>query len=1074
MRKATLLMIFLFSFSMIFGQERTITGKVKDETGNGLPGVTVQLKNSQKGTFTDVNGDFSLKIPNEGGKLVISYVGYITQEIEVGENTTFDISLAPDVQKLDEVVVVGYGVQKKSLVTGAISKIDSKDITAVPATRLDQALQGKTAGVYVAQSSGSPGGSMSIKIRGNSSDGNNEPIYIVNGVKTNNIDFIAPNDIESIEILKDAASSAIYGTEGGNGVVIITTKKAVKGISQVNYNYYHGWQSANHVMKSMSAEEYIAYMKEAFQTELDNGVIKQSAYNAAMDKYNNMAATGTSTNWLDQIFGTAPMDEHNLSFNLGTDKSSYLLSASYLNQDGIVGGDKANYTRYNFTVNGSNQIKSWLNIESNITYAHSTRNNLNENSDFGNGIINSALYFDPTIPVYYKDTTELPVGWRPSDANSIYPALVKTKDGKIFHNSLETMGDVSNPLASIYMTHNKTTTESLLGSIKTEISLPFNLKYTNLIGLNYSLDNNDIFSPKYFFDATNSQPKDSMVSDKSTFNKYYKYNFDNYVTFNFKLLKDFNIDGVVGTSYEKSTPYYLTATGYKFPYSSADYGYLYNQQGGNTPVISGGYGSEGHPDSTLLLASYFGRLSVNYKEIVMAQGNFRRDGSSLFGPNHKFANFPSFSVGLNMHKLDFIQNALSFMNNCKLRYSWGKNGNQQNLNMWGYTSTMQQFSAYVDASGKPYLGAIPAQPENPNMVWETSVQSDLGLELGFLNNRITANIDYFKKNTKDQLNLSATVPFYDGFQKPPMVNDGEIENKGWDIELSYREMSKEFKYSITANASYLHNEVISYGSDFKDGYRMNVGDYVTRYQPGYPVWYFLGLKKIGIFQTKDEINAYTGKDKNGNAILDKDGNPVLIQPKAIPGDVKFADLNNNGKIDDGDRTYLGKPLPDWTFGLNFSCNYKWFDFSLFMQGVTGNQIFFAAIQVSRPNYNKPEFYYTERWTAPGSTNDFPRATYKDANNNFRASSLNVQDGDYLRLKNVTFGITLPENLMKKIGVTKLRIYVSANNLLTFTKYKGNDPEVGKLFDTQSNNSYGVDRGLYPQPRLITTGVNLTF
>ncbi|HOK51480.1 MAG TPA: SusC/RagA family TonB-linked outer membrane protein, partial [Bacteroidales bacterium] len=772
MRKATLLLVSLLSFSVLFAQEKTITGKVNDETGAGLPGATVQLKGTQTGTMTDVNGNFTLKVPSGGGTLVVSYVGYTAQEIEIGENTNFVVDLKPAVTQLEEAVVIGYGIQKKSLVTAAITKIDSKDITSVPVARLDQAMQGKAAGVYIAQSSGAPGGSMSVKIRGNASDGSNEPIYIVNGVKVRNIDFLSPGDIESIEVLKDAASAAIYGTEGGNGVVIITTKKAVKGISQINYNHYHGWQSAAHVLKSMSAEQYLTYMKEAYKNELDNGVITQNAYNNAIAKYDAMGAAGTSTNWLDEIFGTAPMDEHNISFNTGTDKSNYLLSASYLTQDGIVGGDKANFTRYTFTLNNSNQIKEWLNIETNITYSRSKRNNLNENSDFGNGIINSALYFDPTIPIYYKDENELPVGWRPNDPGTIYPALVKTKDGKIFHNSTETMGDVANPLAIIHMTHNTTRRENLLGNIKTEISLPLKLKFTNLIGLDYGLVNDDVFTPIYFFDATNSQTNDSLASVYSAFTKYYKYNFDNYLTFNFSLFDALNVDGLVGTSYENSSPYYLTATGYKFPYGSPDFAYLYNQQSGSTPVISGGYGSPGHPDSTLLLASYFGRLSANYKEIIMGQFNFRRDGSSLFGPNHKFANFPSFSVGLNFYK--FLQDNMPFLSNGKLRYSWGKNGNQQNLGMWAYTSTIRQFSAYTDVAGTSYLGAIPTRPANPDLVWETSVQHDIGLDLGFLSNRITFTVDYFNKTTVDQLNVKAKDPYYHGFQSSPIENNGKV------------------------------------------------------------------------------------------------------------------------------------------------------------------------------------------------------------------------------------------------------------------------------------------------------------
>ena len=1061
MRKATLLLVFLFSLTWAFSQEKTITGKVKDETGNGMPGATVQLKGTTKGTLTDINGDFTLKVPSTGGTLVFSYVGYLSQEIEIGEQTTFEVQLSPDVQKLDEVVVIGYGVQKKSLVTGSISKIDSKDITAVPATRIDQALQGKTSGVYIAQSSGAPGGSMSIKIRGNASDGKNDPIYIVNGVKTGNIDFLAPGDIESIEILKDAASAAIYGAEGGNGVVIITTKKAVKGVSQVNYNYYHGWQSAAHTIQPMTAQQYIDYMKEAYQTEFDNGVIKKTAYDAAMLKYNKMEADGYYTNWMSEIFGNAPMDEHNISFNTGSDKSSMLLSASYLDQDGIVGGDKANYTRYTFTFNGTSQVKSWLSVESNVTYTRSKKHNLNENSDFGNGIISGALYFDPTIPIYYNDTSELPTGWKPGDG-PVYDALIKTSDGKIFRNSLETVGDVSNPLAQIYMTNNTTTTDKLLGNIKSDISLPFNIKFTTLLGLDYSLVFDNVFNPKYYFDAVNSQVKDSSTSVSNTYTKYFKYNFDNYFTFSRNIAEFINIDGVIGMSYENYQPTFLYAQGYQIPNNDLSLAYIYNRKNNDNYDIDGGIGTRYSHDLSEKQCSYFGRLAINFSEILLLQGNFRRDGSSLFGPNHKFGNFPSLSAGINLHKLDFIKDNFQIVNNLKVRGSWGKNGNKQVLNPFAYTSVMVTKNAYVDGSGKLFIGSLPAKPANPDLVWETSEQLDFGLDLGLLNNRITFSIDYFNKKTKDQLGENAKVPYYLGFSSSPMVNNGEVLNKGWEFDLAYREMEKEFKYTISLNASYLYNEVTSYGANFKTGYRMNIGDYVTRYEPGHPVWFFYGLKSLGVFQDTAEINHYVNADGK------------LIQPKAIPGDLKYADIDGDGKIGDGDLTMIGKPLPDWTFGLNFSCNYKFIDFGLFLQGATGNQVFFAAIQQSRPMYNKPDFYYTERWTGPGTSNTFPRATYKDNNNNFRSSSLNVHDADYLRLKNITLGFTIPSQITNKIGISKFRVYVSANNLLVLTKYKGTDPEVGQLFDSQNNNSYGVDRGLYPMARLITTGVNITF
>jgi TonB-linked SusC/RagA family outer membrane protein len=1063
MRKIAFLLVFLFSTVMAFSQTRTIKGKVIDESGAGLPGATVQLKGTQKGSVTDVDGNYSIAVPTEGGALVVSYVGYTNQEVTIGQSDEINVNLALDVQNLEQVVVVGYGVQKKSLVTGSISKIESKDITAMPATRVEQALQGKTSGVYIAQSSGTPGGAMSIKIRGNSSDGKNDPIYIVDGIKTGSIDFLAPNDIESIEILKDAASCAIYGAEGGNGVVIISTKKGSSSSSIVEYKYQHGWQNVANTIKMMDASQYVKYQKEASLMEKNT---KNYAKVNALDSVNG-------TNWMDQIFNQAPSDEHSILISSGSEKATYLLSGSYLTQDGIVGGSKNNYTRYTFRFSGDAKVKKWLSVGSNVAYTQSEKQNLTDNSDFFGGVITSALYFDPTVPVYYNDTAEVKKLYRNNEV--IIGSMVKKGD-QYFHNSTVTTGDVANPMAMIENTHNTTTTNKILGDVHASLFILDGLKFNSTLGLDYALRVDNVFSPKWYYDDTNLQTNDTLVTIQSTYTKFFKYSFENYLSFD-RTFGDHSFSVMAGMSYENSKPTFLYVQGNRVPYGQQQFAYVHNVRNNPNPGIDGGIGTRDNYDNLEIQNSYFGRIGYNYKERYMLQANFRRDGSSLFGSDNIYGFFPSFSAGWNIARESFFADNVSLINTLKLRASWGQNGNKQILQPFGYTSVMTVETSYALTDGTFAQGAFPYRPGNPVYKWETSQSTDVGLDIGILKNRITIGIDYFDKRTKDQLGEMALVYDLMGYNNKPYENRGEVKNNGFEFDISYRENEKEFKYSITANASYLKNKVISYGVDgFRNGYQMNTGDFITRYEANQPVWYFRGYKAIGIFQDTAEINHYGAVNANQQF--------QMYQKSARPGDVKFADVAStdengkvvmtpDGKIDDADKVNIGDPNPDFIFGLNFSCEFKGFDFGMFWNGVTGNQIFFAAFRGDRGAYNKPEVFFTERWTGPGTSNKYPRATFTDKNGNLSASTLNISDGDYIRLKSLSLGYTLPNNLTSKIGISKLRIYGVATNLLTLTSYKGTDPEIGQM-DMTTNNSIGVDRGLYPSPQTFTVGVNVNF
>ena len=1086
MKKIPILLVLLFLIIQAYSQNKSISGKVVDGNGIGLPGATVQLKGTSQGLLTDIDGNYKISVPPTGQFLVFSYVGYISQEIAIEGKSTIDVVMKEDVQSLEQVLVVGYGVQKKSLVTGSISKMEAKDIGNVKVARIDQALQGKTSGVYIAQTSGSPGAAMSIKIRGNSSNGKNDPLYIVDGIKTSSIDFLSPNDIESIEILKDAASSAIYGSEGGNGVIIVTTRRAQKGISEVNYNYYHGIQSVSNYVQMMDGPEFIDYQRQAYvhEAKVDPTSTK---YINKMKYYDDWASKASNTNWMEQIISTAPVNEHNLSFSSANDKGQMFLSATYFSQDGIIGGKKNNYTRYNFNFNGDSKIKDWLTVGAKVTYTRSKKNNLNESSEFG-GIVSNAMFFDPTVPVYYNDESELPSPVQKANDAERYNALVKDDDGRFFHLSDQTIGEAANPVAQIYNTHNTTTTDKLLGNINAEIKFLRDFTFNAKLAVDYSMIYNNVFTPKYYYNEENMGINDTSNSMlRNTYQKLFRYTYENYLTYK-KTFGDHSIEALAGFSYERFIPNYLDVISFGVPHNSVDYAYFYNtlnNSASNIPLINGGMGTIDINDPTIInnptggqivnnysevQNSYFGRLSYNYKEKYLAQVNIRRDASSLFGPEYRSGIFPSFSLGWNISREKFFTDNISFINSMKLRYSWGQNGNKQVLSPFQYTSVMESSGIYyTDGAGNLVSAAVPANPANPQLHWETSQQSDLGVEMMMLNSKLVFSVDYFDKRTVDQLAQNALVPTYLGFNNIPFVNSGEVQNKGFEFDLSYRKLDSEFKYSASVNASYLKNEVLSYGSEgtFVDGLRIGTNDAVTRYEAGYPIYYFKGYKAVGIFQSDEEVAAYTNEN----------GKPY--QEKAIAGDVKYADVNNDGQINGDDaNNYLGKSMPDWTFGLNLYLEYKGFDFSASAQGVTGNQLFFAVIRTDRLLYNKPEYYYTDAWKDASSTKLMPRAStglsrYGMSMANFNWSNINVFNGDYLRLKNVTLGYTIPKQITSKIGISKIRVYVSGTNLFTLTKYPGTDPEIGQVVASDPSTN-GVDRGLYPASRTFTTGINVTF
>jgi TonB-dependent starch-binding outer membrane protein SusC len=1136
--KMFLIFILAVTLTQVHAQEKKITGKIIDETGNTMTGATVRIKGTEKGAISDVNGIYTI-LADTGSTLQISFAGYMTEEVVVGESGIMDINLIPTIESLEEVVVVGYGVQKKSLVTGSISKVKTEDIVSTPALRIEQALQGRTSGVVFNQTSGNPGAQVTAHIRGVSSNSTSEPLFIIDGLKTskNVMNEIDPSDIESVEVLKDGASAAIYGSEGANGVIIITTKSGTgkKDHTEIVYDAYYGFQKASPV-EVMDANQYREYFAEAYaynkryssatgldgpanainklydiyasptdsitfkyntpeykydllKSKLDEALSNESITQAQYDKnlnainlkkalsfneykasayrtnskytpfVGNIDTLSQGTNWMDEIFQVAPMQKHHLSVTTSTEKSNLYLSASYFTQDGVVGGSKNNFTRYNIRVNADHQAKKWLKLGTHLTLAQSKSRNLPVN-DIYNNVVLSAMCFDPTAPMYYNSYDEIPDVFKP-----LADSMLTNSDGKYYSISNATSGERVNPFAKIEVEQNNTTTtERAIGDIYAEIKLLKDITYRFSYSAELSIVTADNWQPKFYYTGE-FRNHHSFVNKE--IQHYFKRQADNVLTYN-KTFGDHSLNVMIGMSFEKYTAYNARSQRSDLFVEADNFAII-----DNTPVTTDNQllqQTGGWRDIRAML-SYFGRLNYNYKEKYLLSTTLRRDGSSMFEKNHRFGTFPSVSAGWNINRENFFD--MPYVSLLKARASWGQNGSISNVYpyQWISTTTVQNGGNQV----------VKNATINRNLTWETSEQTDFGIDLGLFQNKLTLSVDYFNKKTKDLLAIPEAISWTVG--AVPFQNVGTISNKGVEFDLGFSNHNREFKYDMKLTASYLKNEVTSFDAAELQGYVLFSGRQHTMFEVGQPAWYFQGYKVLGIFQNWEEIRNYTYTDP-------ATGEVTLIQPDAQPGDPKIQD--NGGAYDskgnpipDGvisalDYTYLGKPMPTWTFGFNFNCEYKGFDAGFFLYSELGKTIYNALTRDDRTYYNRPAIFYTERWTETNQSNSFIRATNENVGSgySFGHNSLFFEDGSFLRLKNIQIGYTLPNTLTKNISIEKLRIYFSVNNLWTLTKYSGSDPEIGQPKENDSNNnysnSYGVDMGLYPSSKQYLMGITATF
>ena len=1047
-----LVIVFLWctAFS-VFAQDIQIKGVVVSGGDNlPLPGVNVVVKGTSIGTITDLDGQFSFAVPAKS-MLSITYIGYKPLEVAADGSKLMNITLQEDTETLDEVVVVGYGVQKKSVVTAAISRVTAEDLNNTTPSRIEDALKGKVSGVQITQSSGQPGADSKVRIRGVGTVNNSEPLYIVDGMPVDGgINYLNPTDIQSVEILKDAASAAIYGARAANGVILVTTKSGVSGKTNITYDFTYGLQNPWKKRSVLNATEYMTLMNEV---AVNDG-------NAPKYLPEQIASAGKGTDWQDETFNyDAPVQSHQVSVNGGSDKIVYFLSLGYFDQEGIVGGNygKSNYNRWSLRTNSTYNVfetkdRSFLNkmrVGVNISYARSKSSGIETNSEYGS-ILGSALAFDPTVPVYATN---------PESVLASYPNAVKDKNGKVYSIPAGGFQEIANPVGMLNAPTSSTLNEDkFVASFWGELDLYEGLKFKSSYGADLAFWGNDGYTFPYFLATQGKNITQSSVF--SNMHRGFTWQVENTLTYTKTFDDKHNLTVLLGQSAKEYTLRELYGDDYDLLETNPDKANINSAIADRDEErVAGGTG--GFSNQTL--ASYFGRIDYNFDERYMIQATVRRDGSSNFGPNHKWAVFPSVSLGWNVTNEAFMDSRPDWFSNLKLRASWGKNGNER-IGQFRYTSLMDGGQNYYFGSGdnaKMQYGSSPSKIANPNVKWEESEQLDLGFESRFFNNSLTFGFDYFKKKTNGML-MDQPIPAYVG-KGAPIANAGDMQNWGLEFESTYKLKINDFSFNVGANASYLNNKLIKLGNAsgeaiYADAGASGVGSYVKgRNGEVYP--YFYGYKTGGILQNQQQADEYNSK----------------YGEKAQPGDVIFLDIAGeksntpDGKITDADKTKIGKGMPDWTFGLSLGADWKGFDLNLFFQGTAGNDVFDFSQRGDIQAMNRPS-WMLDRWIGEGTSNKIPRMTAVNPNRNWRSSDLYIKDGSYVRLKTIQLGYSLPTSLLEKASLQRLRLFVTAENLFTFTSYDGFDPEIaaGDYFNI------GVDKGIYPQSRTISVGANLTF
>ena len=1019
-------LVFIFAFLLVglfsFSQNITVSGVVTDsDSGEPLPGVNILIKNTSKGVSTDFDGNYTITDVPQNATLVFSYLGYTTQEIIVA-GSTLNVVLSSDTEALSEVVVIGYGTQTVSKVSGSISTVQSESIQALRPVRAEDALQGQASGVNVV-STGSPGAKPLVLIRGIPSYTGTDPLVVIDGVTQtlDDLNSLNPNDIESMSVLKDAALSAMYGVKGGNGVIVVKTKTGKLGKTRFTFDTSFGIQEVIRTIDVLNATEYVAILNEA-SANAGQGVI-----------FPDISGFGVGTNWQDEVLEEAPISTVNFSASGGTEKTAYYFSAGYLGQDGVVsGGDKSVFDRLNLTLNFSTDLTERLKLLVNTNYSNIKQRGLAENAI--NSVLSNALNFDPTVSPY--------------DIN-----------GNFGISSTITQ-EIVNPLAQIDNTYNQGNTNKLFGKLELQYDIFDNFKVTSRFGYTYV----DIYSKNFFplvfygvgHNATNANPDltpivttDPNTGDvTSTHNRvseartnYFSYIYELYGNYDFSINEDHTFQSTLGFSISKDQGDNITANAQDIPFNSWDYADVGSATGDAASQTSSSWQYENRN------LSYFARINYDYKGKYLLSFTGRVDGSTSFGKNNKFGFFPSASAGWVVSNEDFFSS--NTINYLKLRGSYGVVGND-NINLqFSRISTFPKYTFDGNIISGSTLQSIP----NEDVSWENQTQFNAGFDIKLFNNTVSLTADYFQK-TVDDLLFSPTLSLYLGTPEYPAANIGKTKSYGLDASLGYNNsLSEDFSFNTSINFTSSTNTVeeINNGDKYINGSGYGIPyTVITRFEEGYSPGYFFGYKTDGIFQTQAEVNAHATQDG------------------ANPGDIRYVDVNGDGVINAEDRTKIGDPFPDFTLGWNVGVTYKNFDFSVFTYASVGGDIYRAYER--NLNYTNRFASVLDRWTGPGTSNSEPRVTFIDSNNNTRASDRYVEDGSFVKIKNIQLGYTLPTTFNEATGIDKVRIYGQVKNAFVFTDYSGYDPEVstGGVLDT------GVDRGTYPQARVWIIGLSVNF
>ena len=975
----------------MFAQQITVQGVVKDQTGETVIGASVMEKGTTNGTITGIDGDFSLNMsPN--GTLVVSFVGYKTQEVQVKGQKQLQVVLSEDAEMLDEVVVIGYGTMKKSDLTGAVSSIGNKDIKDSPVSNLGQAIQGKISGVQIVDA-GKPGDNVSIKIRGLGSINNCDPLVVIDGVPTDlGLSSLNMADVERLDVLKDASATAIYGSRGANGVVMITTKRGTEGKGKLAVSANYSFQNATNVPSLLNAAQY---------AELSNDMMVNSGRNPNPE-WANPSELGAGTDWMDELLRTGVMQNYTVSYSGGNEKSHYYVSGGFLDQSGIV--KSVNYRRFTFQSNSDAQVLKWLKFSNNITFSADTKKS-------GSYNIGDALKALPIYPVKNEDGS-----WSGPDGNS------------------EWYGSTRNPIGPTELNKSQTDGYNFLANLTAELTFTKWLKFKSTFGYDAKFWFIDNFTPKYNWKPTPTEETSRYKSD----NKSFTYLWDNYFLFDHTFAEKHRVGLMAGMSAQWNTNDYLNAQKNVFMFDN-----VHEMDNGEEMYAIGGNETE------WALLSYMARVNYSYEDRYLLTATIRRDGSSRFGKKHRWGTFPSVSVAWRASQEKWFPKN-DYINDLKVRAGYGVTGSQASVGNYSYLASYNTSVYPFGISSGNQTALVSSTLANPYIHWEEVAQTNIGFDASLFNSRVMFSFDAYLKETRDML-VKASIPITSGFEDTTTTytNAGKVRNQGIEMSLHTINLTGELGWETNLTATYNKNKIKDLNSDVPYYINQINNSYVTMLAKDYPINVFYGYVTDGIFQNQSEVNTHA------------------VQPGAEPGDIRFSDLNNDVVINDSDRTVIGNPNPSWLFSMNNSLSYKGFELSVFLQGIAGNKIY-NANNIDNTGmaaaYNQTTDVL-KRWQGEGTSNSMPRAVFGDPNQNTRVSDRFVENGSYLRLKNITLSYTFPKQWLQKAQIENARLSLSCENVATITGYSGFDPEVG---------INGIDQNRYPISRTFSLGLNFNF